>query len=708
MVQMAGDEVMTELPPRSSEGNSRSRHRSSASRLSVLPVLQFWKAFDLDSKRVLLDSQGNTMKSEKDASVRSRKKLAESTKQFRRLTADADKAAGAGPLLKTYQEEIDHLTRRAKFSENAFFQLYKGLYAAPDPVPALSIVASSLEIDELVDENTKLKRKLKEYKAEFTSLKNQEITIRKLEEQVAATERNHEDFLYQQVEQRTKELVDQLDNAQFEWAQQRRDYERQLEASRTELRDAFAKMDAMQSNLFALKQRSGLARNALDAEMEAMSQTLQLENAQLRKQVEELHRSSVLSDVIDTQLSIHSNTDPETGVQSARELQAKQEQVEAALRQEIIRLNETLTTSSAAATVEAEQLKAALESAEQAQKDLEAQLALRPTCEKFNEMSRQLRILKQLEYNVVEEVDVSSKAGENTEAVDRFDEATVEVEQILMSRVRRLEHALQECERRVHSRTIQVQSIQSELHDRDVRIQEQANLIRDLEESVATLEKTQQKRTLGVIGGDVGSEILMDAMEDQFTGPLVTARNHGAVADTTAISTSSSDGKMLEIVRGQRDRFRERIKELQNEKNRVEQLAQSYKSTVVRLETDNMQLYHKIRYLQSYKEGNKSVGPRIKPHLVLEEGNGSAYDVEARYRGMYEEKMNPFVQFNKMETQQRFTHLNPVDKILLTSARLLLGHRITRNMAFGYILLLHFLVVATLYSFMHVCGITND
>lgn len=166
---------------------------------------------------------------------------------------------------------------------------------------------------------------------------------------------------------------------------------------------------------------------------------------------------------------------------------------------------------------------------------------------------------------------------------------------------------------------------------------------------------------------------------------------------------------MLEIVRGQRDRFRERMKELQSEKNRVEELAQSYKSTVARLETDNMQLYHKIRYLQSYGGDGKSAGSRVKPSFsALEDGSGGASDVEARYRGMYEEKMNPFVQFNKMENQQRFTNLNPVDKILLTSAKLLLAHRITRNMAFGYMLLLHFLVVATLYSFMHVCGVTND
>ncbi|RLN90409.1 hypothetical protein BBJ28_00007712 [Nothophytophthora sp. Chile5] len=744
MAQVAGDKVMTEAvgppasspnaahtPPGSSGGDSRQRARSSMSRQSVLPVLQFWKAFDLDSKRVLLDSQGSTMKSEKDASVRSRKKLAETTKHFRRLASDADKAAGAGPLLKAYQEEIDHLTRRAKFSENAFFQLYKGLYAAPDPAPALTVAASASASEEVTEENKKLRRELREFEAEFASLKNQDITIRNLEEQVAAATREKDDAVHQQVEQRTRELEDQLEGARLEWAQQRRDYERQLDGSRAELREAFARLDAMQSDLFAHKQRSGLARNALDAEMEAISQeslvsqTLQLENAQLKKQLDELLSASTSTEIFAAHSApSRSNEDADAvgnssgSSQAVRELQAEQDSVVAALRQEVFRLKESQAATSAAAVRDSARLDSALQSALQTQRELEQQLAARPTVEKFREVTRQLRVLQQLEYNIVDdEEDKTEKAAtEANEAADGLEAATVEVEKILVSRVRRLEHSLQERERTLQDRSKALQKVQEELRARDGALREQAALVRNLEETVAALEKA--RRSGGVsVRGDMGSEILLDAMEDQFAGPSGPSGSlrGGASSGLTSSSpsTTSSDSKMLEIVRGQRDRFRERMKELQSEKNRVEELAQSYKSTVARLETDNMQLYHKIRYLQSYGGAdNGSTGSRVTPSggrglSALEDG-GAVADVEARYRGMYEEKMNPFVQFNKMETQQRFTNLNPVDKILLTSAKLLLGHRITRNMAFGYILLLHFLVVATLYSFMHGCGISND
>ena len=48
-------------------------------------------------------------------------------------------------LLKGYQEEVDNLTKRAKFGENAFLNIYQKLYEAPDPYPALASIAVSFQ-----------------------------------------------------------------------------------------------------------------------------------------------------------------------------------------------------------------------------------------------------------------------------------------------------------------------------------------------------------------------------------------------------------------------------------------------------------------------------------------------------------------------------------------------------------------------------------
>ena len=48
-------------------------------------------------------------------------------------------------LLKGYQEEVDNITKRAKFGENAFLNIYQKLYEAPDPFPALASIAVILQ-----------------------------------------------------------------------------------------------------------------------------------------------------------------------------------------------------------------------------------------------------------------------------------------------------------------------------------------------------------------------------------------------------------------------------------------------------------------------------------------------------------------------------------------------------------------------------------
>lgn len=54
-----------------------------------------------------------------------------------RKTAGAEVVLAVSALLKSYQEEVDRLTQRAKAGENAFLDVYQRLYEAPDPAPAL-------------------------------------------------------------------------------------------------------------------------------------------------------------------------------------------------------------------------------------------------------------------------------------------------------------------------------------------------------------------------------------------------------------------------------------------------------------------------------------------------------------------------------------------------------------------------------------------
>ena len=120
---------------------------------------EFWKDFNLDAKRTALDQQCLDMKELKAASVAGRKRLNEATKAFRAKPKD-DQLVVILDVLKAYQEEIDQLSKRSKFSESAFYGLYKAIYDAPDPTSLvdglLNQVNSSssyqLEIERLKNE----------------------------------------------------------------------------------------------------------------------------------------------------------------------------------------------------------------------------------------------------------------------------------------------------------------------------------------------------------------------------------------------------------------------------------------------------------------------------------------------------------------------------------------------------------------------------
>ncbi|KAA0060551.1 protein CASP [Cucumis melo var. makuwa] len=115
-------------------------------------------------------------------SQKNRRKLAESTRDFKKAQPE-EKLNLFSSLLKSYQEEVDNLTKRAKFGENAFLNIYQKLYEAPDPYPALaSIGEQDLKLSELESENRKMKVELEEFRTEATHLKNQQATIRRLEE----------------------------------------------------------------------------------------------------------------------------------------------------------------------------------------------------------------------------------------------------------------------------------------------------------------------------------------------------------------------------------------------------------------------------------------------------------------------------------------------------------------------------------------------
>lgn len=120
-----------------------------------------WQSFDWTAKRAEQDTTLQQCQQAREQSLTARKQLADTTKQFKRSVktveqASSQLAASASPetvnttvkaveglakecrvTVKSYQEEIDKLTRRCKTSEGAYGQLCQDLEQVPDPAAVL-------------------------------------------------------------------------------------------------------------------------------------------------------------------------------------------------------------------------------------------------------------------------------------------------------------------------------------------------------------------------------------------------------------------------------------------------------------------------------------------------------------------------------------------------------------------------------------------
>jgi homeobox protein cut-like len=119
-------------------------------------------------------------------------------------------------------------------------------------------------------------------------------------------------------------------------------------------------------------------------------------------------------------------------------------------------------------------------------------------------------------------------------------------------------------------------------------------------------------------------------------------------------TSSASHSDMLEIVCGQRDRFKIRLSEMEQETDRVQKQLEIARTELNSLRQDNVKLYEKIRYLQSYTSSSSSSSSAGRHAHDLEkggkQGGGLGDELEGKYGKLYEDTVvNPFAIFNRKE-----------------------------------------------------------
>ncbi|KAM5229288.1 homeobox protein cut-like 1 isoform 8-T8 [Ctenodactylus gundi] len=372
---------------------------------NVGSMFQYWKRFDLQQLQRELDATATVLANRQDESEQSRKRLIEQSREFKKNTPE-DLRKQVAPLLKSFQGEIDALSKRSKEAEAAFLNVYKRLIDVPDPVPALDLGQQlQLKVQRLHDietENQKLRETLEEYNKEFAEVKNQEVTIKALKEKI----REYEQTLKSQAETIALEKEQKLQN---DFAEKERRLQETQMSTTSKLEEAEHKLQTLQTalektrtELFDLKTKYDEETTAKADEIEMIMTDLERANqrAEVAQREAETLREQLSSANNSLQLASQVQKAPDMAIEVLTrsslevELAAKEREI-AQLVEDVQRLQASLTKLRENSASQISQLEQQLSAKSSTLKQLEEKLKGQAD---YEEVKKELNILKSMEF----------------------------------------------------------------------------------------------------------------------------------------------------------------------------------------------------------------------------------------------------------------------------------------------------------------------
>ncbi|XP_031716409.1 cut-like homeobox 1b isoform X4 [Anarrhichthys ocellatus] len=379
-------------------------------------MFQYWKRFDLQQLQKELDATATQLANRQDESEQSRKKLIDLSREFKKSTPE-DFRKQVAPLLKSFQGEIDALSKRSKEAEAAFLNVYKKIIDVPDPVPVLELAQQlQLKLQRMHDietENTKLRETLEDYNKEFAEVKNQEVTIKALKEKI----REYEQSLKNQAENLAQEKQLQLHN---DYAEKERKLQESQDSMSSRLEEAEHKaqslqtaLETTQAELFDLKTKYDEESTAKADEVEMVMTDLERANQRAeaaQRETESLRDQLSLSNQSQQPGSpADADAEQQTEVASHSSLEAElraKERETAQLVEDVQRLQASLTKLRETTSSQITQLEQQLSSKTAILKELEEKLQKQVD---YEEVKKELSILKSMEFGTSDSVQDSSK-----------------------------------------------------------------------------------------------------------------------------------------------------------------------------------------------------------------------------------------------------------------------------------------------------------
>ncbi|TGO28013.1 hypothetical protein BPAE_0033g00150 [Botrytis paeoniae] len=675
-------------------------------------AISAWRTIDLTSMIPSLDNTASEIVQYQRDSTVQRKELAQKTKDFRKLD-DTNKLSEIKGLLKAYQTFIDLLTNHSKSTNSAFLQVYSSLSEAPDPYPLLEASVDSLLLSEdtlpkITQENEHLQKSVSKLTSQL------EDTESRLEAERTAR-KNLEEGLETKVKDVETSWAAVLEEKKDNWEAKEKSLEEKVENQERLLNEIKAS--------YEVNQRLGQSENAEDGNRGHVT------SAELEMVTSDLERTSVRLAEVEArneQLRIEL-AQSASQVPSQPALALEDEPAYMRLRSE----NSSLLRKLDAARVERDAKKRDLDTK---LRSLEREIgmlkeerdSLKTKVQKwsdYEDVKQELEVLKSIEFSMgdddeTQDIGASSNVPEPTGNGSSGKAKGETLEQLLLARNKKLSDELTIL--RVSHQDLQsrLQTMQETLSTTNAELEKAQNLVATLENDLTNMQNgVSAYPSAPSVAGTYTSRYPQSAI-GQFasrnrrispTSSIISGFDPRTPMGSTPVDVLRSGepvgggSGILPMITAQRDRFKKRNSELENELSESHRTVSSLRQEISALQKDNLNLYEKTRYISTYNRAGptassaSSYATNPNPSTVQISSSTSSGLALNRYRSAYESNISPFAAFRGRESARAYKRMSLPERIVFSITRMVLATRTSRNLFAGYCVALHLLVFFSLY-----------
>ncbi|KAK6605605.1 golgi membrane protein [Botrytis cinerea] len=658
-------------------------------------AISAWRTIDLTSMIPSLDNTASEIVQYQRDSTVQRKELAQKTKDFRKLD-DTNKLSEIKGLLKAYQTFIDLLTNHSKSTNSAFLQVYSSLSEAPDPYPLLEASVDSLLLSEdtlpkITQENEHLQKSVSKLTSQL------EDTESRLETERTAR-KNLEEGLETKVKDVETSWAAVLEEKKDNWEAKEKSLEEKVENQERLLNEIKAS--------YEVNQRLGQSENAEDGSRGHVT------SAELEMVTSDLERTSVRLAEVEArneQLRIEL-AQSASQVPSQPALALEDEPAYLRLRSE----NSSLLRKLDAARVERDSKKRDLDTK---LRSLEREIgmlkeerdSLKTKVQKwsdYEDVKQELEVLKSIEFSMgdddeTQDIGASSNIPEPTGNGSSGKAKGETLEQLLLARNKKLSDELTIL--RVSHQDLQsrLQTMQETLSTTNAELEKAQTLVTTLENDLTNMQNgVSAYPSAPSVAGTYTSRYPQSAI-GQFasrnrrispTSSIISGFDPRTPMGSTPVDVLRSGepvgggSGILPMITAQRDRFKKRNSELENELSESHRTVSSLRQEISALQKDNLNLF--IGLILCYQPNPSTV------QISSSTSSGLALN---RYRSAYESNISPFAAFRGRESARAYKRMSLPERIVFSITRMVLATRTSRNLFAGYCVALHLLVFFSLY-----------